>query len=125
VLWQVGLSLSSICGVRVVLAYVTGVIRGQVTILNYELPQGVHLQVSARHVGYEATPGHFFSAETDDRGRFTFEGLAPGDYELSTGAGFVTLAGVQPPRLTHVERKVAVSNGVESTVTLVLKVIEK
>jgi hypothetical protein len=105
---------AQLTGVRVFLAYATGVIRGQVTILNYELPQGVHLQISARHVGYEATPGHFFSVatpghffsvETDDRSRFTFEGLAPGEYELSTGASVVTRSRAPTPRLTRVEQK--------------------
>lgn len=112
--------------VRVVLAYVTGVIRGQLTILNYELPHNVHLQISARRVGDESAyiP---LSAETDDRGRFTFEGLAPGAYELSAGASFVTRGFDirKLPSLTHIEQKVDVSNRKESTVTLVLKVNER
>src|SRR5262245_26286420 len=83
--------------VRVVLAYMTGVIRGQVTISNYELPQGVRLLISARRLGDEGASSHL-SAETDDRGRFTFEGLAPGEYELSAGSAFVSVSGVQTPR---------------------------
>jgi hypothetical protein len=111
-----------LAGVRVVLAYVTGVIRGQVTILNYELPHNVHLQILARRAGDEGAD-RILTAETDDRGRFTFEGLAPGEYELSAGASFVARGSdVRPPSLTRVEQKVSVSNGSESAVTLVLKV---
>jgi hypothetical protein len=110
--------------VRVVLAYMTGVIRGQVTISNYELPQGVRLQISARRLGDEGASSHF-STNTDDRGRFTFEGLAPGEYELSAGSAFVSVSGVQTPRLSHATQKAIVSNGKESEVTLVLKAIEK
>jgi hypothetical protein len=39
--------------VRVVLAYMTGVIRGQVTVVNHELPRGVRLQISASRLGDE------------------------------------------------------------------------
>lgn len=122
-----GIEVSSgaqLTGVRVVLAYVTGVIRGQVTTLNYELPQGVRLLISARRLGDEGASIPF-TAQTDDRGRFTFEGLAPGEYELSGGATFVSVSGVQPPRLSHATQRALVSNGKESEVTLVLKVIEK
>lgn len=110
--------------VRVVLAYTTGVIRGQVTVVNHELPRGVRLQISARRVGDEDIYRHLF-AETDDRGRFTFEGLAPGEYELSAGSSFVTYSGAQTPRLSNIKETALVSNGKESEVTLVLKVIEK
>jgi len=110
--------------VRVVFSYVTGVIRGQVTISNYELPQGVRLQISARRLGDEDTSGHL-SAETDDRGRFTFEGLAPGEYELSAGSAFVSVSGLRAPMLSNATQKALVSNGKESEVTLVLKVIDR
>jgi hypothetical protein len=111
-------------GVRAVFAYVTGVIRGQVTILNYELPQGVRLQISARRLGNEGAPS-YLSAATDDRGRFTFEGLAPGEYELSGGTTFVSVSGVRTPRLSHATQKALVSNEKESEVIFVLKLIEK
>jgi hypothetical protein len=113
---------AQLTGVRVVFAYVTGVIRGQVIILNYELPQGVRLQISARHLGDEGVP---FSAVADDRGRFSFEGLAPGEYELSAPSAFVSISGVRTPRLSRATQKALVSNGKESEITLVLKVIEK
>jgi protocatechuate 3,4-dioxygenase beta subunit len=117
---------AQLTGVRAVFAYATGVIHGQVTILNYELPQSVRLQISARRVGDEGAD-RILTANTDDRGRFTFEGLAPGEYELSSGASFVIIGSdnVRLPRLPHVEQKVAVSNGKESAVTLILKAIER
>jgi hypothetical protein len=111
-------------GVRVVLAHMTGVIRGQVTIEGYELPRGVRLQISARRLSDEVTSGHLF-AETDDRGRFAIEGLASGEYELSAGEAIVSDSGARRPRLSHVRQKVTVTNEKESAVTLVLKVIER
>jgi protocatechuate 3,4-dioxygenase beta subunit len=120
-----GIELSpgaQLTGVRVFFAHVTGVIRGQVTALNYELPHNVRLQIQARRVGSQGIP---FIAMTDDRGRFTFEGLAPGDYELSSGATVVIGSDIQRPSLTLTDQKVSVSNGKESVVTLVLKVGER
>src|SRR5262245_39290383 len=93
-------------------------------IVNHELPQGVRLQITARLLGDEDTFNRLF-AETDDRGRFKFEGLAPGEYELSGGTAGVSVSGARPPRLSHATQRALVSNGKESEVTLVLKVIEK
>lgn len=70
--------------VRIVLGYATGVIRGQVTVPGSDLPQGVRLQIQARHLGDEDKSSHLF-AETDERGRFVIEGLISGEYELSVG----------------------------------------
>jgi hypothetical protein len=105
--------------VRVVVTYATGVIRGQVETENFELPEGVRLQIFARRLGEEDSPRHIF-AETDERGRFTMEGLAPGEYELSSG-GTVSRPGVEVPRMTQVKQRLIVTNGRESVVTLLVK----
>lgn len=113
-----------VTGVRIVLAYATGVIRGQVTVPGSDLPQGVRLQIQARRLGDEDRSSHLF-AETDERGRFVIEGLISGEYELSAGSSFSSTSGARIPRMQPVKQRVTVSNGTESAVTLVLKVIEK
>jgi hypothetical protein len=110
--------------IHVVLAYWTGVIRGQVSFVDYELPPGTRLQIYARRVGEADGSRHLF-AETDGQGRFAIEGLAPGEYDLSAG-GFVSSSpGFRPPTLLPVEQRVIVTNGTESTVKLVLKAIKR
>jgi Carboxypeptidase regulatory-like domain len=113
-----------VTAVRIVLAYATGVIRGQVTVPGYDLPQGVRLQINAHRLGDEDRSSDLF-AETDERGRFVIEGLIAGEYELSAGSGFVSVSGGRIPRLQPVKQRVIVINGTESAVTLELKVIER
>jgi hypothetical protein len=115
---------AQLTGVRVFFAYVTGVIRGQAPALNYELPHNLRLQILARRVGYESAAGVLIT-QTDDRGRFIFEGMAPGEYELSSGAIVITGSDIPPPSLSGAKQKVVVSNGKESAVTLVLKLSER
>ena len=110
--------------VRIVLAYATGVIRGQVTVPGYDLPQGMRLQIQVRRLGDEDRSSHLF-AETDERGRFVIEGLISGEYELSAGSSFISSGGAQIPRLKPVTQRVTVTNGTESPVTLVLNVAER
>jgi hypothetical protein len=113
-----------VTGVRVVLTYATGVIRGQVTLPGYELPQGVRLQISAIRLGPADEVKHL-SAETDERGRFAIEGLISGEYELSAGSAYSSTSDVRLPRTVPIKQRVIVTNGSESTVNLVVKVIEK
>jgi len=111
--------------VRVVLGYMTGIIRGQVNIERYELPPGVRLQISARRLGDESA-FNYFHDETDDRGRFAITGLPPGEYELSAGSSLIVTGRREKiPRFSNVKQTVIVTNGKESSVNLTLKMIEK
>lgn len=110
--------------VRIVLGYATGVIRGQVTVPGYDLPQGVRFQIHARRLGDEDRSRILF-ADTDERGRFVMEGLISGEYELSAGSNFSSVAGARIPRMQPVTQRVTVTNGAESAVTMIVKVIEK
>ncbi|MFY9557803.1 MAG: carboxypeptidase-like regulatory domain-containing protein [Blastocatellia bacterium] len=111
--------------VRIVLGYATGVIRGQVTVPGYDLPRGVRLTINARRLAQEDDDKHL-SADTDELGRFTIEGLTSGEYELTAGRGYSsTSAVVRLPLMHSVTQKVRVTDGAESAVTLVLRLIEK
>jgi len=114
-----------VTGVRLVLGYATGTIRGQVTLMGDGLPQRVRLQIQARRIRDEEISNHLV-ADTDERGRFVFEGLMSGEYELTAGSTFRgSVAGARIPRLEHVTQRVLVTNGAESAVTIVLKSLEK
>lgn len=106
-----------ITGVRVVLGYGTGVVRGQVQITNGTLPAGARLYVQARRVGSEHPQA---GTETDARGRFIFEELMAGDYEFFTQMHFTSMADTTPrQRRPPVGRQtVTVRDGVESQITI-------
>ena len=96
-----------ITGVRVVLAYGTGIVRGQVKIEGGALPAGAQLRISGGRVGAGSTPSVF--AQVDARGRFVIEGLLAGMYELTVEAYLDGRAG--PP--AKARQVVAVAEGAE------------
>lgn len=73
---------AQVTGTRVVLAYGTAVIRGQVNFVNGTPPQGARAAASTRQLASSGSrpAGHY--AEVDARGHFVLEGLAPGEYEI-------------------------------------------
>jgi Carboxypeptidase regulatory-like domain len=76
---------AQVTGVRIVLAYGTGVIRGQVSFPGGGAPpQGTRVVVIARRAGSDSqgTKG----GEADTRGRFQIEGLSAGEYEVQARA---------------------------------------
>ncbi|MCM3869381.1 MAG: carboxypeptidase regulatory-like domain-containing protein [Pyrinomonadaceae bacterium] len=113
---------SNITGVRVVFAYGTGSIRGEVKIEGGTLPDKATLQLSIRSAS-GANTGFNRSIEIDARNRFVIENIAPGDYELTlgaTGSNSDEVTSIQP-----VKRTVTVSNGAEVQVNLVYDVGKK
>ena len=73
---------AQVSGVRVVLAYGSSIIRGQVNITGGALAQGARLIVSARRASATDGPPAMRPVEVDTRGRFVLEGLMAGEYEL-------------------------------------------
>jgi hypothetical protein len=106
-----------ITGLRVVIGYGTGMIRGQVTVENGSLPDGARLWVMWRRPGEEAMIG---SAQTDARRQFLVEGLYPGEYQIEV-AYFPQREG-KPVRSTKL---VSVSNGATAEVTIALDLAPK
>jgi len=85
-----------VTGVKVVLRYGTGSIRGEVKLENGPLPSGSYLQVWIRKVG--DTSSGYRPYMPDLRGRFLIEGIDAGDYELNVN---VNVPGREPPRATQ------------------------
>jgi Carboxypeptidase regulatory-like domain len=108
----------NISGVKVIIAYSTGIIRGQVKIEGMDYPEDAHLSIQARRVG-EAGPDRLYT-EADARGRFVLEGVASGEYELAA-EGFIGRATNSQVRLKRTVQVVTVANGAEVEVTLTLK----
>ena len=73
---------TNITGVRIVMAYGNGIVRGEAKTNNAEVPQGTPLFVFARRTD---SPTITASTEVDARGGFIIEWLAPGEYELMLG----------------------------------------
>ena len=114
----------TVSGVRVLIGFGTGVVRGEVRIQGGDLTPDMRLRVLARPLDSEAriSPG----SAVDGRGRFSLEGLLAGEYELvvnlmivrSSAPGAPPNPGRVPPR-TLAKQNVTVSNGGETQVILV------
>ncbi len=103
-------------GVRIFLAYGTGVIRGQVKFEGGTLPSDSMLMVMLRREGVPTRGG----TQVDSRGQFVIENLAAGAYEVMVQ--LVNLGPVRPPPRPSmpVRQTVTVSDGTESQVLLTL-----
>jgi Carboxypeptidase regulatory-like domain len=114
----------SVSGVRVVIGHGTGVVRGEVRVQGGQLTPDMRLSVRARRL--EGEDQVAVGAFLDARGRFTLEGLLPGEYEVVVYLmNPVTQSGsVPPPRgvfrsRTLAKQNIVVSNGAETQMTLV------
>ena len=107
-----------VSGVRLTIAYGTAVIRGQLKITGRALSQGVRFSVRLKRAGSDSTRPDW-STEADDRNRFLFEDLPPGDYEL-TVTGYIDLPGAPASTLPAVKKRVTVSKDVEAEITIVI-----
>jgi hypothetical protein len=104
-----------ITGIKVVMVFGSGIIRGQVTVVNGTLPPDAQLLVSAQRLsGASRTGGR--PAQVDARGKFVLEGLAPGEYELVLSS-FMRAGAAPGSRPPVVRQKITVGAG-ETTATL-------
>lgn len=119
---------AQITGVRVVVAYGTAVVRGQVNVTGGVLPDGWQVRVSARRVmGGDVQPAGRGS-QVDLRGRFVMDGLIAGEYEIQAmavsmrggGGGGPGPRGVRP--FTGVPQRVMLAEGGDQNITLVLNI---
>jgi hypothetical protein len=115
--------------VRVVVGHGTGRIRGQVKLEGGEKPANARMMVTVRRANSQiAAPGG--SGQVDARGRFTLEGLVPGEYEVVVRMMVVAAPsagdppGIPPPPVVtppvSARQNVVVTNGAEAEVTIVL-----
>jgi hypothetical protein len=111
-----------VSGVKVVVSFGTGVIRGQVKIEGGALLEASGIFITCRKVGNGAEAE--IPVTTDLRGRFDIEGLLTGEYELSMTAAVTPVAGVSPSRPRVAKKTVSIVNGKETEVTFVIDLNE-
>jgi hypothetical protein len=101
-------------GVRVLLAYGSAVVRGQLQVTGGTLSPGARVLAVARRLSPagELMERTQRGAEVDARGRFVIEGLAPGEYEVR-----VNVYGQGRPHTSEPQR-VSVADGAEYQVTV-------
>lgn len=108
-------------GVRLVLAYGNGAVRGQVEIKNGVVPEGAPLSVTARRPGDDQS--NYYGVFVDERNRFLIEGMPPGTYELTLKARiFSDATPPTPPRdvAAPVKQTVTVTDGAETQANFTL-----
>lgn len=103
---------AQVTGIRVVIEYGTGSVRGVVKVDNGPLPEGARMYVSARRKGETGQPTR--GSQVDSRGRFLLEGLATGEFELTIRT---MIPGTPPRRVATVKQNVLVTSGVEAAAT--------
>jgi protocatechuate 3,4-dioxygenase beta subunit len=107
---------AQVTGIRAIIEYGSGSVRGLVKVENGMLPEEARVLISARRRGDTAGPANR-GAQVDSRGRFLIEGMTTGEYELTLQ---VFIPGTPPRRIAPIKQNVAVTNGVEAEVTLVI-----
>jgi hypothetical protein len=114
----------AVSGVRVVIGYGTGVVRGEVVIQGGQLTSDMRLSVVAHRVGDEERSSK--GTGVDARRHFSLESLLPGEYEITLRL-FIVLpqspvgapSPVRVPPRVLAKQNVSVSNGNETQITLV------
>jgi hypothetical protein len=109
-----------VSGVKVVVAFGTGVIRGEVKVEGGAQREASGIFITCRKVG-TIDQWSIQPVTTDLRGRFAFEGLLAGDYELSMTAA---VGGGPPSRPRVAKQTVSIVNGKETEVTFVIDLNE-
>jgi len=104
-------------GVRLVFAYGTGSIRGEVKLENGPLPEGMSIRVAIRSASSDARRFNRMT-EIDARLHFVIENLPPGNYELVVNGFSQTTGAKLVPPVELLKQTISVSNGAEAKVTL-------
>lgn len=106
-----------VSGVRIVLAYGSATIRGEIKVEGGTLPDDVGLGIQAKPAG---TQGQNMYGSVDSRGRFVIEGLGAGSYDLVVNTySSKTSSSIS---LQKNSKTVQVTQGQESTVNLTVSI---
>jgi molybdopterin-binding protein len=116
-----GLTISAgerVTGVRVIVTYGAGSIRGQIKVEGGVLPTRMNWLLTIRRADGD---GELSSQMIDARGTFWVKDLAPGLYEITAEADYREIPGVTPtPYPAPIKQTVAVENKSETQILLVL-----
>jgi protocatechuate 3,4-dioxygenase beta subunit len=115
---------AQLTGVRLLFAYGTGSIRGEVKIEGGSLPEGMRLQVRVRSAAAESRKFNR-GAELDGRLHFVVENIPPGSYDLVVLGEVETPDPKPTPPVEFLKQTVRVSNGAEVNVNLAVDLTSK
>lgn len=111
--------LEQITGVRVVVNYANGIVRGTVKLPNGSLSPNQRIHVNLRRVGDELNMWAVNSTPAvDGRGQFVTERLVPGTYEVRAYLLPSDMSSYPNTKIPETSQQVVVTNGNASTVTL-------
>ncbi|HKG81415.1 MAG TPA: carboxypeptidase regulatory-like domain-containing protein [Pyrinomonadaceae bacterium] len=106
-----------VTGLRVVVAYGTGTIRGVVKFENGSKPEGTGIFLRVTKVGQNMGPR---PPDVDARGQFLIEGLSAGVYEIMASLVGGGVMGGPQPRLPSAKREVTAQDGVVTDVVITI-----
>ncbi|HEX3230006.1 MAG TPA: carboxypeptidase-like regulatory domain-containing protein [Pyrinomonadaceae bacterium] len=116
-----GLTLSAgerVIGLRVIVAYGTGSINGQIKVAGGVLPTRMNWDLKVRRADGE---GEELRQMIDARGHFWLKNLPPGLYEITAEADYLEIPGVTPSKYpAPIKETVTIQNNAESQVLMVL-----
>jgi hypothetical protein len=115
VLQRQGLEIKAgeqVSGVKLVVSYGTGTIRGEIQFLNGDLPAGGRLDVWMKKISETESNARPYTV--DSRGHFLIEGAAPGSYDLHVNAH------VPGRPIISAKQSVSISEGSNSDVVVIL-----
>jgi Carboxypeptidase regulatory-like domain len=109
-----------VSGVRIILNYGSGTVRGIFKLEGGTLPQNAVMGVTLRRLGEEQDSLNSIagSAQVDARGQFFMEGLIPGTYEMTAAVYIVSARSATPIRST--KQQVVVTDGGVTNVMVTL-----
>jgi hypothetical protein len=107
-------------GIRVVIVYGTATVRGQVKVIDGAFPEGMRMTVWTRRLGFTEWNTFVEPVNVDARGRFTVDGLAPGEYEFSLHMIPTRLGVVAQPN-KPVNKTVTITGNGKQEVTIELR----
>jgi hypothetical protein len=104
-------------GIRVIVGYGTGIIRGVVTLTDGGSLDEWRMQVSARLASPSVATWNRYS-DVDGRGQFIIEGLVSGEYQVVVTGSKPQPQGAPAGRFSRTEGMVTVTNGATTNLTL-------
>ncbi|HEX7318243.1 MAG TPA: carboxypeptidase regulatory-like domain-containing protein [Pyrinomonadaceae bacterium] len=107
-----------VAGVRLILSYGKGSVRGRIRAQGGTLPEGTRVMVSIAPAG---SPGRALrSARVDDAGEFFLRDVPTGDYELTALVILPMVPGARLQRVPPIKQPLSVKNNSETEVTVVV-----
>jgi hypothetical protein len=115
-------SVAPVAGVRVVMGIGSAIISGRVEVRG-TLPPGARIQVMAQSVTAAGAAARNNAARVDASGKFSFEGLLPGAYEISVAS--ISLPGNQPVLFESAKQTITLADKARQALILYIDLKEK